>query len=304
MNRLVATICAVLVPVTLAIGGCGDDGNGGSGGSGDSGRPADAGGGEVDRPVTVSGPVEIHPVTAELDSDATLENAQVSMFTAVSILGPNPSPLEFDTGDGRGPAVQTFTTTDSMASYEFEDLETGPIESGLVAVVDDAAEGGDTFVRTGTAIRDAEDFEGDVDSEDVPLAAYAVSQSTLDTLVEIAGATTEEWLSEGLMIGRFVDTEGNPVADVRIGTASGQNFAGPLDDAVYPNSDFTEVTTGDGGGATSENGVFVVPNQDLDIFGGTRTSTGEDSLDTQSQQGATVSDTIFTIQLTVAPGEG
>jgi len=316
MKRLFVTFCAVLLPLTLTLGACGDDdngngnddGNGNDTGMADTSVPEDTGSSDVaeceqDRPVTVSGSVEVHPVTAEIDSGVTLENTKVTLFPAGSLLSPAPTPLEFAGDSGCEPAMQMFTATESSASYSFADLGTSPITLGLATTVDDSEEGDDTFVRTATAVASAGSFQG-VEEFDIDSPSFVVSQTTIEDLASAAGASKEEWLSNGIMFGRFVDADGNPRADIQVGRVDSGEIAETLDSAVYPSSDFSDATTGAEGGATSEAGLFIVPNRSLTPFGGTMTSSDASSLDTASQQGATVENTVFTLELGPANGSG
>lgn len=333
MKRRCSTICAALLSLALVAAGCGDDGgsdddgtdgndtgtvmdtgmddNGGDDTGTDDTEMADmgsedtAGGGcDLTRPVTVNGTAQIHPVTSAIDGDANLENTEITLYNAIGVIGGNPSALTYKSDGECQDAKMAFTATETSKSFTFNSLETDGLSTGLVSFVDDSSDGDDSFVQTASGLAQASDFEGGPESFDLPSAANAVTSKTIEDLASAAGSTKSDWLEKGIMLGRFVDADGNPVADVKVGTVSDGEISETIGTAVYPNSDYSDATVGSNGGSTSDNGVFIVPDRSLTSFGGTETSTGDSSLDTGSQQGATVSDTVFTIELEVGASGG
>jgi hypothetical protein len=306
--------------MTLGLAACFPASGGGSGSDDDTGTTDtftggdDTGGGDadaeaetcsLDQPADVSGNAQIHPVTAEVDSEADLENTKLTMYTALSIVSGSLAPIERDPGQGACVDASTeITSAESSASYDLSQVETADIAQGLVGMLGDSMAGDDTFVPTATGLADGSAFDEDVSEFEAEPPAFAVTDSTLEQLASAAGVSKDDWLSNGIMLGRFLDREGNPLADVQIGTAPKESAIDTiLDDAIYPNSDFTDATAGADGGATSDNGVFIVPNRTLTTFGGTKTSTDDDSLDTETQAGATQSDIVFTLELQERMGE-
>lgn len=330
MKRLFIVLCAALLPLTFAAGACGPDGDDGGSDENDTGTEMDTAvdtGGDEDtgteeetgmpdaepdtaeecmlsRPVDLDGSVEIHPATSTIESGVTLENTELTLYNAFEILGGMPfEPLDYKPESACESAVTSFTTTDTMTSFSLPQVETQPVQTGLVGFIDDSSDGDDTFVQTATGLASASDFEGDVSQLDLPSAAFAVGNQTIEDIASAAGTTKSDWLSKGIMLGRFHDSNGDPVADVQVVKVDNSgNITETLGDAVYPNSDFSDATAASDGGATSDNGIFIVPDKNLTRFGGTQSSTADDSLDTETQQGATVSDTVFTLELEVNSG--
>lgn len=326
MRRLATMFFTLLLPMTLGAAACGPDNGGGNGSDEDTGTAMDtsnggddtgdedSGGGDadattetcsLDQPTDISGQVSVHPVTSQIDSGVNLENTKVTLYTALNIIGGGLNPIQRDPGEGACvDATQTITSTEAMASFSLSQTETADVSNGLVGMVDDSMEGDDSFVQTATGLAAADAFGPDVSEYQVSSPSFAVTQATLDQLASAAGATKSDWLDNGVMLGLFVDSEGNALSGVQVGKVSGGSIESTLANAVYPNSDFSDATTGADGGATSDNGVFIVPNQDLKTFGGTKMSTADDSLDTATQQGATQSDIVFTLTLQEASNGG
>lgn len=328
MKRVLAIAVTLLVPVTLTFGACGDNGGNGGGGSDGNGSGTDTGvsdggedtgmtnggedaqtngeedtteeGCELAKSRAISGTLATHPVTnAEaVDGEATVENSQVGMYTALSIIqnGKDADPLPLGTESGPcEEAITTFDSAEASSAFTLDAVDVDDVVTGLVGVADDSSDGDDTFATTATGLAAADSLSEDVSD----VRAFVVSNATVDKLAEISGQSREDLMGAGIMLGLFVDEEGQPVEGVKVGEVQQQQVS-PLDSAIYPNADYTDSTTGTDDGSTSANGVFVVPDQpSITTFGGTQEAP---SVDTSTQQGATSPDVVFTLVLTVESG--
>lgn len=331
MKRVLAIAVTLLVPVTLTFGACGDSGGNGGGGSDGNGNGSgtdtgvsdvgeDTGmtnGGEdtqtngddtseegcdLAAPIAISGTLATHPVTnAEaVDGEATVENSRLGMYAALGIIqsqdGIESNPLPLGTESGPcAEAVSTFDSAETSSPFTLDAVDVDDVVTGLVGVADDSSDGDDTFATTATGLAAADALGEDVSD----VSAFVVSNATVDKIAEISGQSRDDLMSAGIMLGLFVDEQGQPVEGVKVGKVEQQEVS-PLDSAIYPNADYTDASTGSDDGSTSANGVFVVPDQgSLTTFGGTQEAP---SVDTSTQQGATTPGVVFTLVLTVESG--
>lgn len=255
----------------------------------------------LEKPIAVDGSLALHPLSLQADMNATLENTQLSLVSALGVLGG--SPIVLPQGDDCSPAVETFMSMDQMASWSFDAVDVDTVSTGLVATADDA-EGSmeDNFVTTATGLAGSE-IAGDMPDDVTGSQAFLLSSAAEQAIAEANGDAAGELISEGFILGMFVDSNGDPVSGIKVGTVESKDGDGnpteaaAIDKAIYPNNDLTDVTTGSDGGSTSELGVFLVPSATLDDYVGTTGDMG--AIASSSQQGASAAGVAFVMNLVV-----
>jgi hypothetical protein len=255
----------------------------------------------IEKPLAVDGDLALHPLAVQADMNTTLENTELSLITALSALGGTPSVLP--AGEDCAPAVTSFTTTEQMASWSFDSVDVNSVIQGLVALVDDA-EGSseDNFVATATGLAGGE-IADDMPDDVTGSQAFVLSTAAEQALAEANGGSAGDLISDGFILGMFVDSNGDPVSGIKVGEVTSTDMddnpteAAAIDKAIYPNSDLTDVTTGADGGSTSDLGVFIVPQATLKPYVGTTGDMGE--IASSSQQGASAAGVAFVMNLVV-----
>lgn len=325
MRKLTVLFLTLLVPAALTVGGCdggdngGNNGNGGkedtgggmadttvedTGGSGmDTTAAADTSGGEdtsggdtsgggmdtseedagdmmcmYSQSVDVSGEVQLHPLTTESDMSETVNGLNLSLISAASAIGGSPSVLK--KADCNEASVD-FTAMDTKASYSFKGVNVSNVITGLVALVDDASSAGsDDFVPTATGL--ADDFSSPVSG----IPAFALSKAAEGAIAQAAGMSAGDLTNQGFILGMAIDASQNPVSGLQVAV---KGDGSPISKAIYPNKDLSGT-----GSATSDNGIFIVPQAGLKEYVlidsmGTEVSGG--------QQGASAAGLAFTMTL-------
>jgi hypothetical protein len=307
-------LCAILVPAALTLGACGEDDEEDNGGDGaaDAGdvvedieqmdtemdteapdaRPdialeedvemADADAGQPDpcadnEICNFSGSLQVHPVTAALDSEATLGGASVSLVSASTAIGGTPEVLQTDAGD---PATQTYATssTETMASWSFDAVDVGSVALGTVALARDSEEVEEsTFLPTATGLTAGKPTEDVTEA-----AAFVLTQSTEGELANLIAEASDgddiqgpgDLQSEGFILLQFVDSAGEPVSGVTVtrdGHSTGNEGSNEpgdrVEEAYYPNADYSSASQGPFA-TTSEAGIAVLPGATVADYGG------------------------------------
>jgi hypothetical protein len=229
-----------------------------------------------------SGNLQLHPVTAQLDSEATVGGASVSIVSASTAIGGSPEVLQTEAS---GAATETYPTssTETMASWSFDGVGVGDVAVGTVALARDSEEVAEpTFLPTATGLTAGKP------TEDVTEAAsFVLTQSTEGDLANLIAEASDgddiqgpgDLAAQGFILLQFVDTAGEPVAGVTVtrdGHATGDQGANEsgdrLAEAYYPNADYTSASQGPFA-TTSETGVAILPGATVAEYGGVQVET-------------------------------
>ncbi len=225
----------------------------------------------------VSGSLQFHPVSQELDSEATLGGARLFLSSAGAAIAGNPNPMENEAGD---PVEETWATeaTEMMVEWGFDTVDVSSIATGIVSIVEDSGDLSEQkFVTTATGLAGEKPTEPLTDAGAHVLTVEAEGQ--LANLVADASEGDDiqepgDLAAEGFILLQFLDSEGDPVAGVTA-TDGGHDVGSEPDDtgdrieeAYYPNADYSSATRGPFA-TTSETGVAILPGADtLSEFGG------------------------------------
>ena len=292
-TKRLATILVVL-PAIVLFSACSGTSNGTDGGTPDAGTQdagtQDAGTTCVTQtPITIDGEVDVHPVSAALaaatSTTVTLDNTTLAMARAVGLLSGN-APILTYSDQACTPVMGDLTpdTADpTKATFSLQNVNADNVSLGLIAVVDNKT-GSSNFVNTATGIA-APPFTNNAVSG---ASAFAVTAATEQALDAAEGLTAGKLLSDGFILGMFLDSTGAPIEGVTLTDKSGN----PITDAFYPKADLSGPT---GTGATSASGVFVVSKANLKDYSGTKAGSG---LTFTDQQAATIANSCFVMCLT------
>lgn len=229
-----------------------------------------------------SGNLQIHPVTAELDSEATLGGASLSIVSASTAIGGSPEVLQTEAGE---PATETYPTssTETVASWSFDRVDVGDIAIGTVALARDSEEVEEpTFVPTATGLtagKPSEDVSG--------ASSFVLTQSTEGDLANLIADASDgddiqgpgDLQAEGFILLQFVDSAGEPVSGVTVtrdghatGDESANESADRVQEAYYPNADYSSASQGPFA-TTSEAGIAILPGATVAEYGGVQVET-------------------------------
>ncbi len=200
----------------------------------------------------VSGTVAVHPDAVNFLADA----GQSLSLAGLTVRVEEPLRVALEQSDG------VFSTATMGATGEFSaaQVPSSKVNLGVaVGIRDDAADGGTTgrVIRSATVIYDVA-LEGKKPSADLAGAkAWAIptrfhdALTALVTPARIQALTTQlasDLISAGFILGRVVDSSGNPVAGVTVTPLP----ASESTRFFYPTADLAST-----GAATSSNGLFV-----------------------------------------------
>ncbi|RMG16687.1 MAG: hypothetical protein D6729_10405 [Deltaproteobacteria bacterium] len=292
MKRLTLLSLALSTGLVLACGPTTSTPDGGNDAGSPDGGAGDGGGMDAgtllpcqEAPlVDVDGTVRIHPVTAAVDANATLDGASFRLEDPLKALQGKDAVLEYEDNGSCAKAIAPLTpdaTDPSTAPFSFQQVSTKGVSLGLIGVLDDTMEGTDVFCDTASGLAGgpiADDLTG--------VSGYAVTQATEAHLAQVVfGGAAGDLNAAGWILGMFVDDAGNPMDGVALVDLQGN----PAQGVLYPTADFMGAEQD---GNTSANGVFIVTDVALGSFTGQK-----DGYTFTDQQAATSEGAVFVMFL-------
>lgn len=266
------------------------------------------GSGELVKLRDLSGAFALHPATSALDSEANVKDGRFHVTSMGRLISQSFRPLTQKQQLGEEafecvPAQKSFAMEQPGGMWSFESVNVAPVfalgGTALMGVAGNAPDDSQKFTTTISPLATPDSLE---EAEEVDgLTGFAVTSNTVDTIASITPQSKTELMEQGLAIGFVVNAEKEPVSGVKVGQFDPeQGVVAPLDRAMYPDAMFSEVTPGAEGGATSANGVVLIPGIPPGPYAGTVTSDG--ALATQPIVGFTIPQTVYALPILYTAG--